>query len=93
VLMPFGKHKGKQVRALPRDYLVWLETIAHGELRQAVRDALYGTANEPIPAIDIDDLVEDFETQLEKMPVWRGLLPFGKKGKPNADETLGRKQD
>lgn len=35
--MPFGKHRGAELRDLPSDYLQWLTTI---ELRPFLRDAV-----------------------------------------------------
>lgn len=40
--MPFGKHRGEEVRDLPDDYVEWLaaNTKLFGALRQAIRDEL-----------------------------------------------------
>ena len=67
--MPFGKHKGKNVRTLPKAYLQWLGTISlRGQLRNEVRNILYG---EPIPIvprnIDINKFAKDFETTIEEI--------------------------
>jgi hypothetical protein len=81
VKMPFGKHKGRPVETLPRSYLKWLERAVdlRGDLKDAVRSALHG---EPIPtAPDVDDLVVDFETQLEAIK------------KPDGIEASGRNKD
>lgn len=70
MLMPFGKHKGKQVCTLPKSYLRWLDrTVSlRDQLRSEVRNLLYG---EPMPiahrVIDINEIVKDFETTLEEM--------------------------
>jgi Putative quorum-sensing-regulated virulence factor len=70
MLMPFGKHKGQNVRTLPKKYLQWLvRTVSlRGQLRNEVRNVLYG---EPIPilppVIDINRLVKDFETTWEEI--------------------------
>jgi hypothetical protein len=68
--MPFGKHKGQNVRRLPKTYLHWLDRKVNlrGQLRNEVRNILYG---EPMPIvlrdIDINKFVKDFEATWEEI--------------------------
>jgi hypothetical protein len=42
--MPFGKHKGKTIKSLPKGYLAWLSANCNlsDDLREAVQCALQG---------------------------------------------------
>jgi Putative quorum-sensing-regulated virulence factor len=68
--MPFGKHKGQNVRTLPKKYLQWLDRTVglRGQLLNEVRNILYG---EPMPIIpreiDINKVVKDFEATWEEI--------------------------
>ena len=42
-IMPFGKHKGRQLRSIPPDYLLWVInncTNLRSELREAIESYL-----------------------------------------------------
>jgi uncharacterized protein (DUF3820 family) len=56
MIMPFGKHKGEEVDALPFKYIQWLEVNCklYGELETAVAARL-GKDIETV-ALDDDDL-------------------------------------
>jgi uncharacterized protein (DUF3820 family) len=41
MIMPFGKHFGRDVESLPKAYLKWLSTRPlYGQLKEAVEEAL-----------------------------------------------------
>jgi hypothetical protein len=43
--MPFGKHKGMEISALPVDYLEWLvHNFEPGEIREEARKVLKGSS-------------------------------------------------
>jgi hypothetical protein len=68
--MPFGKHKGQNVRTLPKKYLQWLaRTVSlRGQLRNEVRNVLYGEPMPIVPSvIDINKLAKRFETTWEEI--------------------------
>jgi hypothetical protein len=57
MIMPFGKHKGKDIRTIPPRYLewVWNNCKLHGSLKKAIDAVLSG---EEIPE-DIEETDED----------------------------------
>lgn len=60
--MPFGKHKGKEIHTLPRNYLTWcLKTLdkISPDLRKAMEFGTNGKEWNP-PITDINDICEGF---------------------------------
>ena len=41
-IMPYGKHKGKKLIDLPKDYLEWLLTMSKRTIQERVKEVLDG---------------------------------------------------
>lgn len=63
--MPFGKHKGREVATLPKKYLRWVERYCNMnlELYHEIEWVLTGKLK-PTPKETVEEIVQDFETQL-----------------------------
>ena len=91
--MPFGRHKGAPVEALPYDYLRWLHdrTDLHEPLRSAVRHAWshrFGEASAPG-----DDALPDEEAALYRELIEAGYRALAQRLHPDhggTDEAIKR---
>lgn len=56
--MPFGKHKGKLLTAIPAKYLKWLlrECDLHADLQADIQAVVKG---EPLP-LSLDERIQEF---------------------------------
>ena len=70
MIMPFGKHRGKQLRDVPEPYLVWVLDNCNDispTLRWAIEEVLEIRQDEPasgVPALPIAELVDPWYRRL-----------------------------